>query len=175
VLHPQQGQKNGYGCTGTGVYREKGVYERDVKMTDFWQNDSIVWSEGIKQMDLVIKDGSGGAGTPTSGPTGRSSSRPRCASPWSQVSPAEIHPSLWPNLPAPKGGAGVKRRTGRPASTTRTRAAVSSRRGSANSTVPAQRSGRPEREFPGPLRLPNGVLTCSDRGRLAHGFVVTMK
>jgi len=59
---PNKGQKNGYGCTGTGIYREKGVYERDVSMTSFWENDSIVWSEGIKQMDLVIKDDSGGAG-----------------------------------------------------------------------------------------------------------------
>ena len=44
------------------AYREKGVYEQDVKMTSFWQNDSIVWSEGIKEMHLVIKDGSGGGG-----------------------------------------------------------------------------------------------------------------
>jgi hypothetical protein len=59
---PNKGQKNGYGCTGTVVYREKGVYEQDVPMKSFWQNDSIVWSEGIKQMDLVIKDNSGGSG-----------------------------------------------------------------------------------------------------------------
>jgi hypothetical protein len=59
---PNKGQKNGYGCTGTGVYREKGVYERDVPMTSFWENESIIWSEGIKQMDLVIKDSSGGGG-----------------------------------------------------------------------------------------------------------------
>ena len=59
---PNKGQKNGYGCTGTGVYREKGVYERDVAMTSFWENESIIWSEGIKQMDLVIKDNSGGGG-----------------------------------------------------------------------------------------------------------------
>jgi hypothetical protein len=59
---PNKGQKNGYGCTGTVVYREPGVYEQDVSMTKFWQNDSIVWSQGIKQMDLVIKDGSGGSG-----------------------------------------------------------------------------------------------------------------
>jgi len=59
---PNKGQKNGYGCTGTVVYRESGVYEQDVSMKSFWQNDSIVWSEGIKQMDLVIKDGSGGSG-----------------------------------------------------------------------------------------------------------------
>jgi hypothetical protein len=59
---PNKGQKKGFGCTGTGVYREKGVYEKDVKMTSFWQNDSIVWSEGIKEMHLVIKDDSGGSG-----------------------------------------------------------------------------------------------------------------
>jgi acetyl esterase/lipase len=59
---PNKGQGNGYGCTGTDLYGEKGVYERDVPMMSFWQNESIVWSEGIKQMDLVIKDASGGSG-----------------------------------------------------------------------------------------------------------------
>jgi hypothetical protein len=59
---PNKGRGNGYGCTGTILYREKGVYERDVSMKSFWQNDAIVWSEGIKQMDLVIKDNSGGGG-----------------------------------------------------------------------------------------------------------------
>lgn len=59
---PNRGQGNGYGCTGTVVYREKGVYEQDISMKKFWQNDAIVWSEGIKQMDLVIKDNSGGGG-----------------------------------------------------------------------------------------------------------------
>ena len=53
---PNKGLKAGYGCTGTGVYKEKGVYEKDVKMTEFWQNDCIVWEEGIKEMHLVIKD-----------------------------------------------------------------------------------------------------------------------
>jgi len=59
---PNKGQGNGYGCTGTDLYHEKGVYEKDVSMKSFWQNDAIVWTEGIKQMDLVIKDGSGGNG-----------------------------------------------------------------------------------------------------------------
>jgi hypothetical protein len=59
---PNKGRGNGYGCTSTVLYREKGVYEQDVPMTKFWQNDAIVWTEGIKQMDLVIKDGSGGQG-----------------------------------------------------------------------------------------------------------------
>lgn len=59
---PNKGQKGGYGCTGTPIYKEKGVYERDVKMTEFWQNDSIVWEQGIKEMHLVMKDDSGGSG-----------------------------------------------------------------------------------------------------------------
>ncbi|WP_422924566.1 hypothetical protein [Singulisphaera sp. PoT] len=59
---PNKGKGNGYGCTGTIIYREKGVYEKDVSMKSFWENDSIIWSEGIKQMDLVIKDDSGGRG-----------------------------------------------------------------------------------------------------------------
>ncbi len=59
---PNRGRGNGYGCTGTVVYRDKGVYEQDVSMKSFWQNDAIIWSEGVKQMDLVIKDNSGGGG-----------------------------------------------------------------------------------------------------------------
>ncbi|MES3018647.1 MAG: hypothetical protein V4721_12740 [Bacteroidota bacterium] len=59
---PNKGQKNGYGCTGTSIYLEKGIYELDVPMTSFWENESIIWTEGIKQMDLVIKDDSGGGG-----------------------------------------------------------------------------------------------------------------
>jgi len=59
---PNRGQGNGYGCTNTEVYREKGVYERDVSMKSFWQNDAILWAEGIKEMHLVMKDNSGGSG-----------------------------------------------------------------------------------------------------------------
>jgi hypothetical protein len=56
---PYKGQNKGYGCIGTGAYRETGVYEKDIPMTNFWQHDHIVWSEGIKEMHLVIKDGTG--------------------------------------------------------------------------------------------------------------------
>src|SRR3954452_16288175 len=59
---PNKGRGNGYGCTGTDPYRETGVYEKDVSMKSFWQNDAIDWTAGIKQMDLVIKDDSGGSG-----------------------------------------------------------------------------------------------------------------
>ncbi len=59
---PNKRQNGGYGCLGTDVYRKPGVYEKDIDMTKFWQNDGIVWSEGIKEMHLVIKDNSGGQG-----------------------------------------------------------------------------------------------------------------
>ena len=59
---PNKGQGNGYGCTGTELFTTEGVFEKDVPMTSFWENEGIVWSEGIKQMDLVIKDDSGGQG-----------------------------------------------------------------------------------------------------------------
>jgi hypothetical protein len=42
--------------------KEAGVFEQDIPMTKFWQNDSIVWDQGIKEMHLVIKDNSGGSG-----------------------------------------------------------------------------------------------------------------
>jgi hypothetical protein len=56
---PNRGQGNGYGCTGTDRYVSTGVYEKDVPMTAFWENEGIVWTEGIKQMDLVMKDRDG--------------------------------------------------------------------------------------------------------------------
>lgn len=59
---PYKGQNHGYGAFNTDVYKEKGVYERDIAMTKFWQNNDILWNEGIKEMHLVIKDNSGGGG-----------------------------------------------------------------------------------------------------------------
>jgi hypothetical protein len=53
---PNKGQNHGYGCIATDVYKEKGVYEKDIEMTKFWQNGDIIWSEGIKEMHLVLKD-----------------------------------------------------------------------------------------------------------------------
>jgi hypothetical protein len=56
---PNKGQGNGYGCTGNDPYTQKGIYDKDVPMTAFWENNSIIWTEGIKQMDLVMKDKDG--------------------------------------------------------------------------------------------------------------------
>ena len=98
---PIKGQGNGYGCTGTGIYREAGVYERDVPMTSFWENQSIIWSEGIKQMDLVIKDGSGGRGHAHRRPDAEKFFPTKVRITMVQVSAgAKYDPSLVPNLPA---------------------------------------------------------------------------
>ena len=51
---PNKGQGNNYGCTGTGMYREKGVYEQDVAMTSWWENKSIIWEEPISMYERII-------------------------------------------------------------------------------------------------------------------------
>jgi hypothetical protein len=102
---PNKGQKNGYGCTGTQIFREKGVYERDIKMTEFWQNDSIVWTEGIKEMHLVIKDDSGGGGHAHKRADWQKFFPTRVRITMVQVSAgAKYDPTLVPNLPAAKDG-----------------------------------------------------------------------
>ncbi len=52
---PNKGQKNGYGCASSPTYTSTGVFEKDEKMTGFWENDSIIWTEGISMMSLVVK------------------------------------------------------------------------------------------------------------------------
>lgn len=102
---PNKGRGNGYGCTGTALFREAGVYEQDVSMTKFWENDAIVWSEGIKQMDLVIKDGSGGGGHAHKRKDAEKFFPTEVRITMVQVSAgAKYDPSLVPNLPAGKVG-----------------------------------------------------------------------
>jgi hypothetical protein len=112
---PNKGKGNGYGCTGTGLYREKGVYEQDISMKSFWENDSIIWSEGIKQMDLVIKDNSGGRGHAHRRADHEKFFPTKMRITMIQVSAgATYDPSLVPNLPPtkpeakPKDGAAKK-------------------------------------------------------------------
>ena len=59
---PNEGKGNMYGCTSTAIFTSTGVFEKDVSMNEFWENESIIWSKGIRQMDLIIKDDSGGQG-----------------------------------------------------------------------------------------------------------------
>ena len=83
------------------------MYERDVSMKSFWENDSIVWSEGIKQMDLVIKDDSGGAGHAHKRPDHEKFFPTKVRITMVQVSAgSKYDPSLVPNLPARKNKGG---------------------------------------------------------------------
>lgn len=103
---PNRGQGNGYGCTGTVLYREKGIYEQDVPMNSWWENKSIVWTEGIKQMDLVIKDSSGGSGHAHKRPDAERFFPTKMRITMIQVSAGSTYdPSLAPNF---RAGAGVK-------------------------------------------------------------------
>lgn len=98
---PNRGQGNGYGCTGTVLYREKGIYEQDVSMNSWWENKSIVWTEGIKQMDLVIKDGSGGSGHAHKRPDAEHFFPTKMRITMIQVSAGSTYdPSVLPNLHA---------------------------------------------------------------------------
>jgi len=95
---PNEGR---YGCTGTDLYTEKGVYEKDVPMTSWWRNDSPVWTAGIKQMDLVIKDNSGGSGHAHKRPDHEKFFPTKMRITMVQVSAGSTYdPSLVPNLPA---------------------------------------------------------------------------
>ena len=99
---PNKGQGNGYGCMGAGIYREAGVYERDVPMTEFWENRSIIWEQGIKQMDLVIKDDSGGQGHAHKRKDSERYFPTRVRMTVVQVSAgSKYDPKLVPGLPAP--------------------------------------------------------------------------
>lgn len=102
---PNKGQGNGYGCTSTALYHEEGVYEEDIPMTSFWENESIVWSEGIRQMDLVIKDGSGGKGHAHKRADHEKFFPTKVRITMVQVAAgSEYDPSLVPNLPGHRDG-----------------------------------------------------------------------
>jgi MYXO-CTERM domain-containing protein len=55
----RKGIDAGYGCTNTAAYKEEGVWEFEQGMTEWWQNEDIDWTQGIKQEDLVMKDSHG--------------------------------------------------------------------------------------------------------------------
>lgn len=98
---PNKGQGNGYGCTGTPLYTAKGVYEKDILMTSFWENNSIIWTDGIKQMDLVMKDGKGVHAHKSAEPEKFFPTKVRIT--MTQVSAgAKYDPSLVPKLPQEK-------------------------------------------------------------------------
>ena len=57
-----------YGCADTTYYKSTGVFDRETKMTDWWQNDKIQWDAGIKQVDLIYAINDSGSGHITNYP-----------------------------------------------------------------------------------------------------------
>ena len=53
---------NNYGCPYTKYYTEKGVYENEVDMTSFFNNNTIDWTKGISEVDLVYTINDSGSG-----------------------------------------------------------------------------------------------------------------
>jgi hypothetical protein len=51
-----------YGCSESGPYTAAGVVERDVGMLTWWQNETIDWTKGVKEMAFVMKDKDEGGG-----------------------------------------------------------------------------------------------------------------
>jgi hypothetical protein len=69
-------------------------------MKSFWENDAIIWTEGIKQMDLVIKDDSGGGGHAHKRKDSEKFFPTKMRITMVQVSAgSKYNPSLVPNLP----------------------------------------------------------------------------
>ncbi len=52
----------GYGCPYTDYYTAPGIYEKDVDMTAFWNNQTIGWDRGIKQVDCIYTINDSGRG-----------------------------------------------------------------------------------------------------------------
>jgi hypothetical protein len=57
-----------YGCADTTYYKSTGVFDRETKMTDWWQNNQIQWDQGIKQVDLIYAINDSGTGHITNYP-----------------------------------------------------------------------------------------------------------
>jgi hypothetical protein len=57
-----------YGCPYTDYYTKTGVYEKDVDMHTFYNNNTIQWDSGVKQVDLVYTINGSGMGHITNFP-----------------------------------------------------------------------------------------------------------
>jgi hypothetical protein len=58
----------GYGCADTTYYTSTGVFDRETKMTDWWNNNQLQWDKGIKQVDLIYAINDSGSGHITNYP-----------------------------------------------------------------------------------------------------------
>ena len=105
----------GYGCADTDYYKSTGIFEREVKMTEFWNNTEVQWAQGVKQIDLIYAINDSGSGHITNYPALKDLTTPTSVRiTMVQVSAGSTYdPSLIPGLGADggtvagTGGAGV--------------------------------------------------------------------
>jgi MYXO-CTERM domain-containing protein len=101
----RKGIDAGYGCSNTAAYKEEGVWDFEQGMTEWWQNDNIDWTQGIKQMDLVMKDNEGVFAHTMPDPEHWFPTTLRIT--MIQVSEGSTYdPSLVPGIPSGAGGSG---------------------------------------------------------------------
>jgi MYXO-CTERM domain-containing protein len=58
----------GYGCADTTYYTSTGVFDRETKMTDWWNNAMLQWDKGVKQVDMIYAINDSGSGHITNYP-----------------------------------------------------------------------------------------------------------
>ncbi|HEY2903187.1 MAG TPA: hypothetical protein VGL59_21575 [Polyangia bacterium] len=105
---PNKGIAGGYGCTNSALYSEKGVWEFEQSMTDWWQNEDIDWTQGIKEVDIVMKDGTGGSGFTNLRPDPQNFFPTTLRITMIQVSAGDTYdPSKVPGIPPVLGDGGV--------------------------------------------------------------------
>ena len=94
-----------YGCADTTYYKSTGVFDRETKMTDWWQNDKIQWDAGIKQIDMIYAIDDSGSGHVTNYPELEDKTTPtRVRITMVQVSAGSTYD---PSIIAPTSGGGV--------------------------------------------------------------------
>lgn len=98
----------GYGCADTTYYKATGVFDRDTKMTDWWQNGELNWDQGVKQMDLIYAVDDSGSGHVSNFPALKDLTTPtKVRITMVQVSAGSTYdPSIIPGVSGSMGGAG---------------------------------------------------------------------
>lgn len=97
-----------YGCPYTDYYTKVGVYERDADMHTFYNNTTIQWDHGVKEVDLVYTVNGSGSGHITNFPQLKDLVTPTTVRiSMVQVSAGSTYdPSILPNTgPSSDGGA----------------------------------------------------------------------
>lgn len=150
---PEGGQKQGwalcyvggggYGCPYTKYYTEKGIYENEVDMTSFYNNNQIGWTQGINEVDLIYTVNDSGSGHVSNFPDLKDKTTPtKVRIAMVQVSKGSTYdPSLLPGGMMGMGGAGGSGGAGGAAGSAGNGGASAGMGGSGNSSAGSAQGG----------------------------------